>query len=801
MKKIILVINIIICLILIGCGPSTTNKVTSITPNQTEIVLNLNEQTTITYTVTPNQDIDVTWSVLDPNIAEVSEGILTAKSIGSTTVTITYVDDPQIYTTIDILVKSKTYKINYILDGGIFEFDFPLEFEENIGLDFLPTPTKNGYIFIGWLYNDEIITSIDANFNQDITLTATWEKEVIKPTTYQITYELDGGLFTTDYIYEYTENIGLDTLPTPEKSGYTFKGWLYNNELITSIDANFNQDITLTAIWEKELTDEIEEIELIIDLINQLPYYTSYNDKVKVDYIRSLYNELSKESKELVTNIDILDEKTARLIQIKNKKDEITYVLGDNIYMSKDELFLNFFSDFYTYIKNYHGTTYLEEKGINNIDDFLNIAKDDDAGRGQMREIGDIAGNYMLKKDINGILENQPESTFFGFCYKNNLYTDLLPFFIRFFAYWRIDEGYAKPTNYGADIFAESWAPTVDIAKFFYYNKDTSYVKTERMLDCFNNTANVAYGYYPKALKANMTLPTDITLRGYTFLGWYDNPEFTGTKIETITDTSKKVILYAKWAKNDEQIQQDNAEIVNIYIYNLTTTQANLTKKTVKYVSDMYENLSPKAKQLVHDLDILKEYEQEFKDYFLDPITINITYKLPTTIDLSFIQQDFINDFNKITSSSITSPEEFITKHYANMKKISNFFRNEQMMSKWGYLLDLLYTEESFYGIEIQVNRIKNKESGDTEYVTKALGHLLQQSNATTDKEILVDYSNVDLISSYGTLKITFEKPTTIPTNIINIDGYTFIGFFDENNNQIKEINETTPNNLYALFA
>ena len=135
------------------------------------------------------------------------------------------------------------------------------------------------------------------------------------------------------------------------------------------------------------------------------------------------------------------------------------------------------------------------------------------------------------------------------------------------------------------------------------------------------------------------------------------------------------------------------------------------------------------------------------------------------------------------------------------MKKISNFFRNEQIMSKWGYLLDLLYTEESFYGIEIQVNRIKNKESGDTEYVTKALGYLLQQSNATTDKEILVDYSNVDLISSYGTLKMTFEKPTTIPTNIINIDGYTFIGFFDENNNQIKEINETTPNNLYALFA
>ena len=104
-----------------------------------------------------------------------------------------------------------------------------------------------------------------------------------------------------------------------------------------------------------------------------------------------------------------------------------------------------------------------------NITDFLNLASDYNAGNGQMREIGNIASRYMLVKDLNGILANQPETAFFGYCYKNNLYVDLLPFFIRFFAYWRIDEKYANSSNYGADTFAEGWAPTVDIAKFFYF--------------------------------------------------------------------------------------------------------------------------------------------------------------------------------------------------------------------------------------------------------------------------------------------------------------------------------------------
>lgn len=73
--------------------------------------------------------------------------------------------------------------------------------------------------------------------------------------SYNITYELDGGEFQEGVILpnKYGSNSEFPfTLPTPKKSGYTFKGWKnsYGVEII-EITANMRGDITLTAQWEK----------------------------------------------------------------------------------------------------------------------------------------------------------------------------------------------------------------------------------------------------------------------------------------------------------------------------------------------------------------------------------------------------------------------------------------------------------------------------------------------------------------------------------------------------------------------
>ena len=322
------------------------------------------------------------------------------------------------------------------------------------------------------------------------------------------------------------------------------------------------------------------------------------------------------------------------------------------------------------------------------------------------------------------------------------------------------------------------------------------------MKDCFNNTANVVYGSLPTTPNVGMSLPTDLTLRGYIFDGWYDNQEFNGSRITKINNTSEKIILYAKWIIDENQVQKDNAEIVDIYIYNLTTTPAVQNKKTVQYVRNMYESLSKEGKDLVENYNTLIQLEEKYADYFVEPITVSIKTIVNGDLNLEFIKNDFIADFNSSTNSNITSLDELVKSKYTYMKKIGTFFKNTTIRSKWIYLLDILYEENCYKGLQIQIDRIKTNGSGDLEYVTVALAKLLQGIDASKDAEVLVDYSTNRkinaVINSYGTYEITFEKETYLPT--VNISGYTFIGYVDENNNVISKVSEDMPTNLTAIY-
>ena len=89
---------------------------------------------------------------------------------------------------------------------------------------------------------------------------------------YNITYNLDGGSFaegvTALASYSNESEFPL-ALPTPEKSGYTFKGWknAYDVEM-TEITANVRGDITLTAQWEKNVEKEFFLFRLEMDKVN-----------------------------------------------------------------------------------------------------------------------------------------------------------------------------------------------------------------------------------------------------------------------------------------------------------------------------------------------------------------------------------------------------------------------------------------------------------------------------------------------------------------------------------------------------
>lgn len=671
-------------------------------------------------------------------------------------------------------------------------------------------PENSEYELV-WSVNNDCVTVVDGLITAvkagDAVVTVTCKDTDlfetinvnIKNPTYTITYELNGGSVSADLPNSYIQEEGIISLPTAEKEGFIFEGWFINDVKTESIDKSVGGDLVIIAKWSEIPIDYDQEIAEIIDLIYALPSIINYSDYNRVNEIQIRYDKLPNEHQERIENYGILKTKIDELTAIESDINTITYVLGEDIFTSKIELFNNFFGDFYQFIINRGGYDYLESKGVSDLASFLDIASDYDAGRGSMRHIGDVAGSYMLSKDVNGILENQPTTTFFGYCYQHGLYEDLLPFFIRFFAYWRIDERYANTSNYGADTFAESWAPTVDIAKFFYYDENTSYVQTERMLDCFLNISNVLYGDLPTELTDNVILPTNLILRGYKFEGWYDNPEFTGDPITNVTNDGKKIILYAKWSEDTEQKDLEAAEMVKIYIYNLTTEPANVTKTTVGYVRTMYDQLSENAKQLVDNYDVFLPIEEEVMYLLEEPIVVTIKFDIERNFE--DLKNEFLIDFNTITQMNVKSFDEFINNRYGLMSKVGLFFKDKGMFIKWAFIIEGFLDCNPARGLRIQSNRILDNEGGDLEYVSKALGYFFKEQNASDDGETSINFADSNIINSIlnqqDEISVTFTIAQKLPE--ISIAGHTFDGYY-YSNDKIENVEVGMPTTLVIKF-
>lgn len=547
--------------------------------------------------------------------------------------------------------QTETKKVKFNLNDGLLE-TLP---SVNDGKLVLPNPTKENSNFQGWYKNasfiSEEITEIDFNsFDKQLNLYA---KFTVDPN------------YVMDLIDQIPVNPMIDNIEQIKLAQREYNRLPFNDrtkvlnydklkalhqmidelefakEFYDRLTNLYTQDVTIKLRKEVEAIKElvnnlseehlslmptvdltrfyeiVDEIEAILAMYQEdakafdkqvvsIPIFMEHYYEKEIIDLYNQYQAFDDTLKAIITSTDKLNRLYQNVLELVESDETIYYLNPETIngtYLSKEQLCEAFFTDFYYYIVSYHGTSHLEKNELYDVYDFVELSQNfTGAGANNLYGIGNIAGRYLLEKDINGILENQTEKAFFGFCYQNGMYQDVLPFFINFFAYWRIDEGYANKSNYGADIFAESWAPTVDIAKFFYYNEESSYVKTDRMIDCLTNTASVVYGMDDDIM--------NIRLRGYKFVGWYDNPEFTGDKL---TDLNGHKKLYAKWEEDLDQKDHDAANLVDVYIYNLTTKKAVVNKTTVGYVKDMYNALSQDAKELVKNYDTLVEYINQFQ--------------------------------------------------------------------------------------------------------------------------------------------------------------------------------------------
>ncbi|MCM1259778.1 MAG: InlB B-repeat-containing protein [Prevotella sp.] len=473
---------------------------------------------------------------------------------------------------LDLYAKwEKLYQIRYQLDGGTFSEEVPNEYS-SLEKVILPIPQKQRAIFKGWYFdiNDlqSAVETIDKGNMEDITLYAKWEK------TYIVTLRPEGGMVSESTI-EFTKEDEL-TLEVPQKENSIFLGWYDNYDFegmpIEKIERGRESSIILYAKWMEicQITYHFNEGILSVDYPT---YYIPGEETLlptlsKQGYQFLGWSEYADGSGNIFSKVPVSYEEDLELYAVFEKVFyRIEYVIGENIFTSKQQLFISFFSDFYDYIVNYrHASGQLERNNVRSLEDFLSIAGAWSGGGAGMGAIGNLAGSFYLGIDVGGKLEDQTaDQGFIGYCLEKNKYVEFIYFLQEFFYHWRKDEGYTggpdDPNHTGSDFLASAWASLVDTAKFFYYEKDTlpSYFIKKGNIPAMYDRIPYVLGEenpelpYQYDWEKGLDLPVTLTMAGYRFIGWYDNPNYSGDALIRIpSHIFSDIKVYAKWEKVEE---------------------------------------------------------------------------------------------------------------------------------------------------------------------------------------------------------------------------------------------------------
>ena len=190
--------------------------------------------------------------------------------------------------------KINQYTITFDTAGGSEVGSKTLSWNDKV-LDGVAKPIRNGYNFVGWKYNDNIVVAdtVYADLAVDdsiksITLTAQWSER----SDYTVSFNTAGGNDVADRTnVKWTDKV-LEGVEAPLRNTYEFIGWTYNDRLITAdtVYADLAVDdsvesITLTAQW-KDIEKPTGEIRIGENswkmLLNKITFGLFFKDKQTV---------------------------------------------------------------------------------------------------------------------------------------------------------------------------------------------------------------------------------------------------------------------------------------------------------------------------------------------------------------------------------------------------------------------------------------------------------------------------------------------------------------------------------------
>lgn len=143
--------------------------------------------------------------------------------------------------------EKNAYDVHFELNGGTGVEDVVTD-----RIETEPIPTREGYRFLGWYKEEDLLQRISFPYEvtESQTLYAGWER-----ITYRVHFELNGGTGIEDMV-----TASIETEPVPTKEGATFLGWFTEPELVHMVTFPYEvtKDQTLYAGWEEIVETELK---------------------------------------------------------------------------------------------------------------------------------------------------------------------------------------------------------------------------------------------------------------------------------------------------------------------------------------------------------------------------------------------------------------------------------------------------------------------------------------------------------------------------------------------------------------
>lgn len=571
---------IIFCLAfaLVGCKPEKHIPVKTLSLNEETVTLTVGETKKLVATLLVDEEQkeeELAYSSDNNNVATFVNGTITAVSAGNVEVKVLLVSDDKVFATAQVTVVNKKSQITFDLQEGSCE-NLPAQYEEGVGIE-LPTPTREGYKFLGWYFEGDLIESITKDDKGDFNLVAKWEKLTIR---WNLTFELDGGEVDQQLPKNYIQGKGI-SIPTPYKNGFEFLGWFVGETRIFNVDENQKTDLTIVAKWEEIIvTHNITYI--LNDGVAATALPTSYAEKKELDL-----PAVTKENTVfmgwyldgvLVTKIDgTLKEDI--VLEARFKADKFNLALefngGSSKYATREEVVADFFKDYNkANSKGYSSLADISQGNFGDIDYHTFFTKTLEDGT-PVRTKWLWLAKYLLKVSKRDLASN------------NCNYLGLTAL--------------VNETSYSGDaIYGISYAfRAFLLGKTFRPN--SSYTSVD--FSVFTNANGFWEDLCAEEVKeftdlTEFTLPTP-SKEFFGFDGWYDNPKFNGEKYTSLNIATMElwdnVKLYAKFNETTPvtKVTIDNKKAAmsrfDEYTLEWTVSPAEANIQAVKFTSSNNE--------------------------------------------------------------------------------------------------------------------------------------------------------------------------------------------------------------------